>query len=62
MGVLERSETHLPDQQPPRLHILPQVRYDLDVEEVFGVCDTDEYRGSNDAKEETLGDRGRCEA
>lgn len=34
----------------------------LDVEEIFGICDTDKYRGSNKAKEKELRDRCRSEA
>ena len=38
------------------------MRYDLYVEEVLRVCDTDKYRRSNDTEEEEPRDRCRSEA
>ena len=56
MGSQE-SKTYLPDQQSPNLLVLPYVWYNLDMKEIFGVCDTDKYRRTNKAKEEELRDR-----
>ena len=56
------SEIYLPGQQPPELLVTPQVRDHLYVEEVFGVCNADEDRGSDYAEEKGLGYPRRREA
>lgn len=41
----------LPDEESPDLLVAPEVRDDLDVKEVLGICDADQNRGGNDAEE-----------
>ena len=52
----------LPDQESPPLLVSPQVRHDVDIEQILGIRDAGEDRGGNDAKEEDSGDRSGSKA
>ena len=52
----ERWLSYLPGKQPPELPVRPQVRHDLDAEQVLDILETHENRRHNNGHQRELGD------